>query len=279
MLRGGFEPFFDGGGDLERVFVAGAVDIDDDGGAAVEAGEEVDFLEAVDDGGDVLDEETTAVWSCQDGDFLEFCGGVLAGLSADEDFAGFGAERAAGEVEGRRADGGGDLVEGQAVTAERVFGDLDGDLMAFDAGEFDLSDIGEGFDGVADLFGDGAEVFVVGAGRADGDRHDLGLDGDDLDDRFFGAFGEIADAIDAGFDAVGDFLLVEFLFDLDDDDPDGFVRATGEPFDAIEPLDGFFDGDADPFFDFLGGRVRIGDRDRDDVGSDLREDFLTLAEP
>ena len=126
---------------------------------------------------------------------------------------------------------------------------------------------------VSDFFGDALKGGFVGI-SGDGDAEDLVFDEELFDDGFFSLFGEVVDGIDASLDVGHDVADVVAGFDFEDDVSVGLAGDGLDSFDAFEALNGFFDGDADAFLDFLRGGVRVGDADADHVEDEVREDFF-----
>ena len=175
------------------VSFADAVDVDADGGDAVDAGGAVGVLEGVDDGGDLVESDAGAVGGGLDDELAELPGEVAPFVDAEHDLAAGGLDLAAGHLDGGLADGVGDVVDGEAVAAEGLFRDVDLDLGGADAVEVDLGDALLLEEGIADGL----------AGFAEGGLADVAeeLDVDhvvasevELDAGFLGLVGEGGDA-------------------------------------------------------------------------------------
>ena len=95
ILRFG-DPLLGSVGDIHGVFVAGAEDVDQDGGIAIEGEGDVGIFEAIVYIGDFAEGDACAVISREDDDIAEFGGGVFSSRGANENFTGVGAEGASG---------------------------------------------------------------------------------------------------------------------------------------------------------------------------------------
>ena len=126
------------GGDVERVLVANAKDLNHVRRLAVEARDEIGILKAIDDRGHVFELEGGAVGAGEDDDLFVFAADAHQPLRAEQDRAVLALDAAGGQVDARAANRIGDLREGQAVAPQGLFGDFDGNLIDAHTLELDL---------------------------------------------------------------------------------------------------------------------------------------------
>ena len=107
------------------------------------------------------------------------------------------------------------------------------------------------------------------------DGHVDNLPSDDhlLDLGLFHIVREGVDGIDGGFHVIEGTSHIGAQDELDVDGSPALRGSGGDSVDALEPLDGFFDPDADGLLDLFGRGSGIEDADGDDVGLDLGEDL------
>jgi hypothetical protein len=132
-------------------------------------------------------------------DALELCAPVRLPLRAQQNFAVAGTDRSTRHVERRAPHRVCDDVERDAMATQRLFGDLDGDLVTAGAHQLGLGHIGRGHDAIAQSL---AVVLQHTFARGPRDR-DLQLVVENrvvAHHRTFGLDGEGIDAIDRVLD-------------------------------------------------------------------------------
>ena len=262
-----------GGRDIERALLARAVDRHRHRRKVVEAGPLIGLREAVDDRGHVAEQQAAAVGAGPEGQLLVVVAAVRLPDRAKQDLAAAGAHGTAGKIERGPANDVRDLVERESVPAQCHLRHLYGNLVRRNAHELDLTDVGQGEQPVAHALGDPLQGCDIG-GAGDGDVRHL-VAGDQLaDDRLLRFERERGDCLDVARHLVEHPLGVGAGLELHDHG----CAALGSPRhdlpDAVDVVDGLFDANYDPGFDFLRRGSEIGHLDSDAVEIELREYHL-----
>ncbi len=264
--------FFDLLGDVDGVLGAFTHDGDVNAALAIDARDHRVLVEAVGDGGDLTESELGAVRTGEDDDAGVVGAAVGAAAGADGDVSGFGLDDASGQVDGAAADGGADLIKGEAEFTQAGFRDLDADLVVAHAAEVRVGDAGQGGELVPDLLSEAAQValrHVGGEDDADDGAHEVVM----LNHGPLGQGGEVRDGIHADFHVVDDLTGQVGIVDFERD-----IAAAGgcggdDALDSGDLLDGVLDAQDDGFFHLLRSGSRVGDADGDEAGGRVREDL------
>ncbi len=259
-----------GGRGFRRALAAGPEDVQHDGRRLIEAGALFRFGETVDDGRHVAQQQAGAVGPSQQHEVLVFGSPVGLPDGAQQEVSPFAAHRAAGDIERGTPHGVGHIVECQLVRAQRRLRHLDGDLVRWDTGHVHLTDLRQGEQFVAHLFGDRLQGGDVG-GAGDGDDENLVADDRLADDRFFRGGRKRRDRLDCGGDLVQHALGVGAELDIEPDRRTARARRRLDPPDALDALDGLLDPQDDPGLHILGRRAEIGHVDADHIQIGLRK--------
>ena len=264
-------------GDLHDVFGVELRYLEHHRGLAVEAGEEVAFLESVAYVRDLAQGHVGAVLPGEHDHALKLLSPVGLPLGAQQDFAVPRLDGTARHVERAVAHGMGDLIEGQAVPAQRVFRNLDGNLVGAYVGDGHLRYAVDGGKFVPQLLCDLLEDALV---RIAGQRRVqyVAMHGHHGNGGFFRLHRKTVDGIDPALYFVqGDNLVgVDLKFRIDD--AGAFAGDRVNLVDARNALDGFLDADAYALFDFFRRRTEVGHGDGDDGNVERRELFLIDGE-
>ena len=261
----------------DDVLLADAQHVDDRGVLAVDPGVEIALLEIVADRGDVAKAQLAAVGKGADHDVAVFLTAVHLPLGAQHDLAGIGADGAARQVEGGLGDGAGHLIEGEAVLAQGVFGNLDGNLQRPQVFDVDGGNLAEIDKVVADVFGNLLEKVVV-AIRNKGDGHHIAAAAEGAHDGFFGFGREGGDRVNLGLDIVERAVEVGVAHEFHGGVAAAFPGRGGQPLDTFGAFERFFNPQADTGFRLLRGGAEIGHADLDDADVDIGEFLLVQVE-
>ncbi len=277
ILVGPLEVVAHGGRDLERALVAHPVDLHQRRRPPVEARHLVRFLEAVYHAGHVTEPEPRSVGTREQDQLLELASPVGLTLGADQDLAAGGLHGAAGQIQRGSPHRANHVVEGEAVSQQRILRDLDGDLVGTRGDQLDVGDSRERRDLVAHLLAEKLESRLVHITRDRDVQHleaDLGLE----DDGLLRLLGEAVDPVDAALDlaeAAADVLAGQ---QLDGHLADALGSGGADVLDTLEPLELLLDADADTLLDLHRRGTRIDHAHRDDVEADLGHELLLDGE-
>ena len=155
-------------GNLDGALVAHSVNIDKSRHQAVEAAAQRVLLKAVDYPGQILHPHLAPIGAGQQEYVVELLPGIGFAFGADQDFAALGPDVSRREILGAFGDGFGYLAQGDAVLAQPLFGNLDGDFVGAYRIELHLSHTRQAQQVVAHLFGQLAYL-VLRVGAGDGD--------------------------------------------------------------------------------------------------------------
>ncbi len=220
--------------DLRRLLLADPEDLHHRRRLAVEGGRRVGLLEGVAHGGDVAEAHQGAVGLGEDDDVGVLRADVAPLLGAQQDLPPFGADRSAGQIEGGAAHLLRNLVKGEIVTPQVLFGDLDGDLVGAHSAEVDLGNLLESEEVVAHDFGPFAQA-ALGDVAIDDDRDDL-APGEELgDQRLLGVKGKGRDAVDLALDVLQHRVGIGPLADLDQNPPHPLGGCRLDLLDPVDP--------------------------------------------
>ena len=262
-LLGG-EIAVDGPGDLQGILFGGFVNQQQYRRLPVDRGGDRVFGEPVIDAGQPVQGDHIALRTGQDDDGRQLLAGVLAAHGAHADLLFAGADGAAGQVQAAAPHGGRHVVEGDAVLAQLLFGNLDGDFVVARTEGGHLGNVGQLLDLILDLLGpllDAALGHVAGEVEQ---GHQV-LEQELADDRLFRIQRKGGDGVDLGAYTVEHLVHSVVLTDLDRGRPQSLGGLGGILLDPLEALDGFLDFTADALLHLFGVRSGIRHRNRDHV--------------
>ena len=130
----------DGIGDIESILLPDAKHLHHHGWLAVEARRLVGFREAVNDFGDVAEQQFRAVGLSHQSEIFKLRATIGLAFGAQQYLAGLRLDRAPRQVERGAPDGIRQIVDRQPVAAHGFFGNLNGDLVRGSVDDFRLAD-------------------------------------------------------------------------------------------------------------------------------------------
>ena len=183
-----------------------------------------------------------------DDNVLELLTAVHLPLGPQQDLAALGLHGPPGQIERRAAHRVRHLPEAEAVAAQRLLRNLDGDFVAANARDLDLRDLGHRGELVTHPLGEDLEGLLR---RLTGeDQRDHPPPGVTLrHHRFFGLDGEGHDAVHRRFDVVQNLAVVGVLLELGEHGADALAGHRSNALDALDGGDGLLDPDAHPLLD------------------------------
>ena len=263
-------------GDAQQVVGGGFGDVEEGGGAAVELDHLLLGLKAVVEAGDVAEADLRALRGRDDHEVAQRVEAAPLVGEAQQKLSVRRLDRADRQVDILAADAFGDVLEAQAVAAQRRLGDLDAELALGEPGDGDLRDAAIGLHAPLDRLGVGLQV---GAGERAGDR-----DGGDeigaaqlLDDGRLGDVGEVVDGVDLGLDVGREAVEHRALAHLDRGDGAALQRLAGDLVDVVDIVHRVLDPLAERLLDVLGAGAGIGDGDLKARRLDPREGLALEA--
>ena len=253
---------------LDDVHGLGGHDLQEDGRLAIQRGQDLEILEAVDDRSHITDPDRAAFGRLTDDNLGEFPFRVRLVADLQLVFADFRADRAGRLVDGTVADGIGNILETQPVTPQRGFADFDGNLFAPGSEQFDDRNRRQRRHLATKVFGKALQ-FALAEVAVHGDP-DILLPVDPLPhQRRFDISRKRRDRVDPDLDVIHELREVDLLLGEHVDLAAALVGGRTDPLDGVHIANRLFDSSNDLLFDVLRRRARPGHIDRQTREPDL----------
>ena len=258
--------------DRDHIRIVAHADNDRGRSAPVEPTQFIRLFEAVADISHIAEQHARAVRISDQHDIREICGDIGLLESAQRNITALGTNRATRQVDRRTADRIDDVIERQVVLAQCVFRHLDCHLGLAQPFDINLVHARKARNVVAHAVGNVAQRGLVGIG-ADDELDDFLAPWRLLDLRFLGLIRQGIERVHTRLDIAEHFLRVETPGHFDRDAAAPVDGLGSDRLDAFQVVNGFFDGDADAFFDLGRACSGVFDVDIDHIEWNARHDF------